>query len=1079
MFVYYQTNQKSKWKFVLESEAALSKLKEEQVPMQSVLSIKEPLDADDDKHGRSYKGPFYADIDVDGDPEAAINSAIKFADKLEKEGIDSYSVYLSGKKGFHFIVPMKTFASERPAKSLPLIYKELALDMFVEGIDMSVYSEGKPHLLRTANVKRKDNGKYKVQITPEELYKLTPEKYSQLTEQPRPEFKPPEPKLSLSFQAKFELARTRMQKKQRSMANVEFVPNEELEKTVSEDGSLPRCIQLLIEQGDTKSGANFNQATIQFATFMVKAGVKDWLTHAKTMAKNVKSSSYSSEHARLMELKKMVSYVAGSPQYKFSKAMLFSVMEPCRDCAICNGTVEDGTVVPEDYEEYSEISETPTGYYIGQGKSQRQLTTFTLDVISRFCVPSDDEDESETRVGSHAIVKINGHKRDRITLLETVWNSGRDFKSAIQGKSNYAFYGTDVDLQKLQNKLFANEEDMGEIIYVHTMGIHRHKVGKNQTILAYVEPGFSMNSLREKNTHELWGVMPSPPNIQEATYPTPNDDLKELIDNMLNCNDPLVTCTLIGWMALCHIKVQLTMRDNQFPLLNLWGNAGCVDCDTEFLTPTGWKRIADYVEGDEVCQWQPDGTTEFVRPLDYIKAPCEELLRFTTDKVDMVVSRDHRVPYLSNSEVRTSPAKKILNTFGIQLPLAEGTEHTDASKVTVFAPRDGHQYCFTTPSTFWLARRSGTIFPTGNSGKSALSSLFAYLHGIDYMLEHSPMSLQGTTPWAVAQYCATSESTVRLIEEFNRSEIRASAYDQFTGMFKAAWNKQTFAKGGVDKVNAGGTTRQGVKVIETKISAPLCVMSEQAPDRPALRQRMVQLNVNKAGREREGAEDAFHYLTDHKDKLAGLARAMVFESLQTHPEEVMKTMEHYKQFVPKEIDARPQFSYQAVLTGVYFFGKTLRSIELDEDYVKEKVAFMESVIIDNLKASLSDIRIEKSRTEVSLVLTTMALMANAHDQQEMQYSLEPGVNYYWEGESLYLDTTVCHMLYTRWARQSGDRVMIGALQQFEVLLSQEDFFKQWTRHPSIGEGVRKLAEMDVATMQSRGIDVSMFKKAGG
>ena len=935
MFIYYQSNANAKWDYVLESPESMQELKERKIPRQSVISIKEPLDEADDKAGNSYKGPFYVDIDVDEDPQAAIESAQKFCDKLAELDVNSYSIYLSGKKGFHIIIPMTTFAKDRPVKSLPLVYKEMALDMHVDGVDMAVYNEGKPRLLRNANVKRKDNNKFKVPISVDELYALTPEKYQQLTEAPRQELHTAEPKLSMKFQTLYETCKLRMQKKQKALSATVFVPDTELEKTISDEGKLPQCINLLIEQGDTKSGANFNQASIQFAAFMVRAGVKDWVKHAQAMAKNVKSSSYKSEFARFAELKKMINYVSSSEKYGFSKSMLFSVMEPCRDCAICNGTIEDGETVAEDYEELSEISETPHGYFIGSGKNHRRLTTFTLEVISKFSQVSEDGTDTETRVGAHAIVKVNGHKRDKIMLMEDAWDSTRGFKQCIRGKSNYAFYGSDPDLQKLQNKLFADESAMTELTHVKSVGIHNYKVA-NATIFVYTEPGFSLASNKERNTHEIWGDIPAPPDIKSVPYPEANDELMEVIDKLILCNDPLVTSTMIGWLALCHIKVQLTMRDNQFPLLNLWGNAEC--------------------------------------------------------------------------------------------------------------------------------------------GKSSLSTLFAYLHGIDYMLEQSPMSLQGTTPWAASQYCSTSTSTVRLIEEFNQSEIPDSKFNQFVGIFKAAWNKQAFAKGGIEKGNVGGIQMTGARVMENIISAPLCIMSEQSPDRPALRQRMVQLNIKKSGRELEGATESYHHVIDNKHLLAQLARALVFSSLDTHPEWVSDTMASFKDSVPKEIGPRPQFSYQAVLTGIKFFGKTLKAIGLNQDYIDEKINFMCSTVIDNLQNTLQTVRIEKSRTEISLVISEMALMADAYGQ-DIQFALEPGKNYLLAAGSLYLDMAVCHRQYTRWARSAGDTVIIKSMAQFEVLLSQEDFFIDFCTHVDLGDGARRLAALDVAALEKRGIQTGMFMAA--
>ena len=42
--------------------------------------------------------------------------------------------------------------------------------------------------------------------------------------------------------------------------------------------------------------------------------------------------------------------------------------------------------------------------------------------------------------------------------------------------------------------------------------------------------------------------------------------------------------------------------------------SGCVDRDTEFCTPTGWKKICDYEEGDKVLSWNDDGSSQFDTP---------------------------------------------------------------------------------------------------------------------------------------------------------------------------------------------------------------------------------------------------------------------------------------------------------------------------------------------------------------------------------------------------------------------------------------------------------------------------------
>lgn len=72
---------------------------------------------------------------------------------------------------------------------------------------------------------------------------------------------------------------------------------------------------------------------------------------------------------------------------------------------------------------------------------------------------------------------------------------------------------------------------------------------------------------------------------------------------------------------------------------------GCVSGDTEFMTPTGWKKIEDYSAGDLVGQWDESGQLTFINPLRYIDEPCQEMIWFRNEhRVSMVLSEEHRVP---------------------------------------------------------------------------------------------------------------------------------------------------------------------------------------------------------------------------------------------------------------------------------------------------------------------------------------------------------------------------------------------------------------------------------------------------
>lgn len=79
------------------------------------------------------------------------------------------------------------------------------------------------------------------------------------------------------------------------------------------------------------------------------------------------------------------------------------------------------------------------------------------------------------------------------------------------------------------------------------------------------------------------------------------------------------------------------------------GRPGCVDCDTEYFNGTEWKRIADYVDGDKVLQYNEDGTATLVNPIQYHKYPANYLWHFKTKYgLDQCLSEEHNVYYITS-----------------------------------------------------------------------------------------------------------------------------------------------------------------------------------------------------------------------------------------------------------------------------------------------------------------------------------------------------------------------------------------------------------------------------------------------
>ncbi len=132
-------------------------------------------------------------------------------------------------------------------------------------------------------------------------------------------------------------------------------------------------------------------------------------------------------------------------------------------------------------------------------------------------------------------------------------------------------------------------------------------------------------------------------------------DAMKVLRNM-GIKAPLPIRYNYGWPRPAHFKdvfehqiitaEMLTLHHRMFVLNEM----GCVDANTEYLSPTGWRRIADY-DGGMVTQYdERTGEGSFVQPTEYVKYPCGEMIRFKTSRgVDQLLSTEHRVAYVGST----------------------------------------------------------------------------------------------------------------------------------------------------------------------------------------------------------------------------------------------------------------------------------------------------------------------------------------------------------------------------------------------------------------------------------------------
>jgi len=103
--------------------------------------------------------------------------------------LNSIKIFSSGSKGYHILIQTKSFGCHRQQENLPNYFRYMASVLAGRAgiaVDLSIYNGGQGATLRAANMRR-SNGKYKVQISYDELLEIqaNPEKYAELTSTPR------------------------------------------------------------------------------------------------------------------------------------------------------------------------------------------------------------------------------------------------------------------------------------------------------------------------------------------------------------------------------------------------------------------------------------------------------------------------------------------------------------------------------------------------------------------------------------------------------------------------------------------------------------------------------------------------------------------------------------------------------------------------------------------------------------------------------------------------------------------------------------------------------------------------------
>lgn len=353
------------------------------------------------------------------------------------------------------------------------------------------------------------------------------------------------------------------------------------------------------------------------------------------------------------------------------------------------------------------------------------------------------------------------------------------------------------------------------------------------------------------------------------------------------------------------------------------------------------------------------------------------------------------------------------------------------------------------------------VWGNASAGKTMTCLLFAHLNGMDYQREAEPVNMETTRAYPLKKFVSSSTTVPRLVEEVNEAGMKnRGAYMEVMGLFKAAWNRSTIQRGTPGK--------HGIRTEVDRVSSPIVFVSEQRPNRPAVRNRTIEVMLTAAAREKAGRSEAFQTAYQRRYDLHRAAKAMLQYALNLTVEQVADLLAAQDHLVPDTMDERPRWSFKVALAGLEFMKQALYRCEVD---LRDELETLRQALSKNLFENYLEIERDKRTSEVDRVL--MSLDQMAAEPEDRQCGLRSGEHYQRVGNWLKLDVQRLMTRYRRYCKSVGDPAIIADPGQLDELLKGEVYFDRMQPHednPAI-----HLHVIDLKKLEAKGVRMVNFE----
>ena len=586
-------------------------LRENKPEFMTVLSVSKLVDdlGLEERLKLHYEGPMYFDFDSKS-IEVVLGKVNEFLDKLAALDLDLTSIkcFATGGKGFHIEIPPVCFM-EKPAKTgtlnLPVIYREIALELCVDTLDLRIYSQGKGRMWRVPNNKR-PNGSHKVQVTAQDIRYMTPETYADFVSRPRGELPLTAPQLCIDLAILYSKSAQKVEEKMKARGKFKKNPQDKLKAhSIS--------IEMMMAGIGIKDGVGFHELALQIAISASTAGLTEavMLEESEGIIENHESTGnrYNTPAKRRVELSRMFAYCDDNPCYAFNVGAVKNLLNhaapdldglPVTKEDVEEGIVEakeqlasdaSGDIAPDEFEDTSGgVTLSKFGVYVDTEFGKKRICAVSFRDI-HLLIATDTGQVS----AYEADVLVNGRSTGRQTMEIDTFSSVQMF-NRFAARLGHAMQGVETHVRGMMMRFVELAKKKGRMRYIakreglDIVNIPNHEnTDLREPFMVWADTrGVILDPRLAAGVVDMsFQGFPDPRGLFKADLadappldawlkesPLNKAALKQTLEDLFACQRAEVIGKLLGWYTAAIYRMIFHKAYGQFPVLHVNGSAG-------------------------------------------------------------------------------------------------------------------------------------------------------------------------------------------------------------------------------------------------------------------------------------------------------------------------------------------------------------------------------------------------------------------------------------------------------------------------------------------------------------------------